>query len=107
MRRGQYIFAAVAVSVAGAAGGIAAWAALRPATTFGNTGVAAVRSTIVLDPHLRGEVFAPPPADASPTLTAQQALDTYLHKPGMKTAINVRLGLFHAAGGRCIDLRQS
>lgn len=94
MRRRRYIFAGVAVAVAVAGGVFVACAAFRPATTFGNTGVAAVTSTIVLEPHLRGEVFAPPPADASPALTAQQAIDKWAGKPvKIPPGVTVRLGL--------------
>jgi hypothetical protein len=94
MRLRQYVIGAVALAVA--VGGFAVWEAVGPATTSGNTRAAAVTSTIVLDPYVDGEVFAPPPADASPALTAQQAIDIYAGKRGTKVppGVTVQLGLF-------------
>lgn len=41
-----------------------------------NPGTTPVQRTIELA-NYRGEEFAPPPADAAPSLTVQQALDVY------------------------------
>lgn len=54
--------------------------------------------TITIDPHV-GETFAPPPADASPRLSAQQAwaaytkVDTSYTSPEIPSNVSVRLGL--------------
>jgi hypothetical protein len=54
----------------------------------------AVKTTITLDPSIH-ETFAPPPADAVPTMTAREALDAFERRhvaiPGFVTA---QLGLF-------------
>jgi len=54
----------------------------------------AVKTTITLDPSIH-ERFAPPPADAVPTMTAREALDAFerRHVP-IPDSVTVQLGLF-------------
>ena len=101
MRRRNYIFGAAVLALAG--GGFAVWAATSVAP--GNPDTARVTSVIHLEPHLRGEIFAPPPSDAAPRLTAQQAIDTYAHKTHFKLPgnVTVQLGLFTLPIGDASD----
>src|SRR5215470_8299604 len=60
----------------------------------------AVQSTITIDPHV-GETFAPPPAEASPPLTAQQAWAQFIQSSttgsggtAIPSTVTAQLGLF-------------
>ena len=94
MRRRTYVFAAAALALAG--GGFGVWAAAGLGAAPRHTGAAAVTSVIILDPGIKGEVFAPPPPDAAPKLTARQAIDVYAGKRIKKLlpGVTVQLGLF-------------
>ncbi len=59
----------------------------------------AVRTTITLDPHY-GATFAPPPANAAPALTAQQAWAQFIQQASgssntaIPSTVTAQLGLF-------------
>jgi hypothetical protein len=59
----------------------------------------AVQTTITIDPHY-GATFAPPPANAAPALTAQQAFAQFIHQASgssntaIPSTVTVQLGLF-------------
>lgn len=73
-----------------AAGVFAVWTSIGHAQAIR---AVAVSSTITVDPGIH-ETFAPPPSDAAPAMTAQEAVDAYAGKhisiPGYVT---VQLGL--------------
>jgi hypothetical protein len=91
MRLRRWIIGAFAAAVVG--GGSAAAAV--SAGAAGNPGAPPVQKTIELADNL-GEEFAPPPGDAAPKLTAQQALDAYTGKSNFQVpdGVAVALGLF-------------
>jgi len=88
-----YIAAGVIAALLAAGGVAAGLTASSPAGPIG--GAAPVQSVIILDPNNHGEVFAPPPADAAPGMTAQEALDAYegKHVP-IRGYVTVQLGLY-------------
>jgi hypothetical protein len=65
------------------------------ASGAGSFGAPPVQKTIELANN-PGEEFAPPPADAAPKLTVQQALDAYTGKSNFQVpgGVSVALGLF-------------
>lgn len=96
------IVGAVAVGVigwaisAGASGNadVPRTASTAPSAT---TSAPPVTSTITVDNSNPPETFAPPPADAAPALTAQQAADAYVEKLGhspvdIPSGVSVSLG---------------
>jgi hypothetical protein len=92
LRRLAMIGAATAAVAAVASG----WALSAGAS--GNSGAAPVPSTITLINSDPPATFAPPPADAAPALTAQQAADAYVaalgHSPvDIPSGVTVSLGL--------------
>ena len=93
-RRTIIITGAVVPGLAAAGIALAAAVAFR---TSGTSGAQPVTSVIILEPHLPGEVFAPPPTNASPALTAlQAAVRGEGLRPGaaIPPFVSVRLGLF-------------
>jgi hypothetical protein len=92
MRPKRYIAGAAVLVLTGA--GFAAWAAIGPATAT-NTGATLVTSTIILDPYLKGEIFAPP-GNAAPRLTARQAVAAWTGRKHFKipSGVTIQLGLF-------------
>jgi hypothetical protein len=89
-----YIAAGVVAAALLVAGGVAV--SLTASSAAGPIGGAApVQSVIILDPNNQGEVFAPPPADAAPAMTAQEAVDAYAgkHVP-IPDYLTVQLGLY-------------
>jgi hypothetical protein len=93
MRR-TYIAAGVIAACLVVAGGVvASLTASSSAVPIG--GAAPVKSVIILDPNNRGEVFTPPPADAAPAMTAQEAVDAYAGKHiRIPDSVTVQLGLY-------------
>jgi hypothetical protein len=91
MRLRKWIYVAAAAAIVAA--GVSAWAVT--ATASSTPGTAPVQKTIELADN-PGEEFAPPPADAAPKLTAQQALDAYTGKSNFQVpdGVSVALGLF-------------
>jgi hypothetical protein len=71
---------------------VAVWTSIDHARAGGTL---AVRTTIILDPYNRGEVLAPPPADAAPAMTAQEAVDASAGRHvSIPDYVTVQLGLF-------------
>ena len=98
MRRRYIAAGAVAASLV-VAGGVAAVLTVSSApSTIG--GAAPVQSVIILVPNNPGEVFAPPPADAAPAMTAQEAVDAYTGKHvSIPDYVTVQLGLLTLPDG--------
>jgi hypothetical protein len=92
MRLGELIL--VGASAAAVIVGVSAVAAIS-AGTAGSSGAPPVQKTVELADN-PGEEFAPPPADAAPKLTVQQALDAYTGESNFQLpdGVSVALGLF-------------
>jgi len=98
IRRRTFVITGAAVLGLTAAGlSFTAVAASRSSPASRVLGAQPVTSVITLEPHLPGEVFAPPSANASPALTAHQAA---VHGDGLPShaaippGVSVQLGLF-------------
>ena len=95
IRRSTFIIAGTVILGLAAAGiSLATTGAFRSPADFG---AQPVTSVIILEPHLPGEVFAPPPGNASPALTAHQAaVRGEGLRPGaaIPPGVSVQLGLF-------------
>ena len=95
IRRSTFIITGTVILGLAAAGiSLAAAGAFHSSADFG---AQPVTSVIILEPHLPGEVFAPPPANASPALTAHQAaVRGEGLRPGaaIPPGVSVQLGLF-------------
>ncbi|MGI9004923.1 MAG: hypothetical protein ACR2FU_01760 [Streptosporangiaceae bacterium] len=91
MRLRKWIY--VTASAAVVAAGVSAWSI--SATASNSPGTTPVQKTIELADN-PGETFAPPPADAAPKLTEQQALDAYTGSSNFQVpdGVAVALGLF-------------
>jgi len=92
MRLRTYILVAAGSAVLVA--GVATWALIGSAS--GKAGGAEIVTSTIQLANNPGQTFAPPPPGVSPALTAQQALDLFSHKPGMKipSRVRVQLGLY-------------
>ena len=73
------------------------FAAVHASPSSAGYGAQPVPSVITLEPHFPGEVFAPPPANAAPALTAHQAAVRGEDLPpgaAIPPGVSVQLGLF-------------
>src|SRR6266702_8343968 len=99
-RRTFFITGAVILGLAAAGISFAVVGASRSSADFE---AQPVTSVINLEPHFPGEVFAPPPADASPALTAHQAAVRGEDlRPGatIPPGVSVQLGRSRCRSGR-------